>query len=103
MNTPVFTINSDTDMDDNFTYTYCYFFIDASNNNVTIELTETFINYGVYYEFLRIDNSANTVTINAKNGYTINGNSSITVAGNQYVYMINNGSNWHAPKMNVAY
>lgn len=88
------SINTSTDMDVNYMYCYPFYFLDATAGNISIDLTNQNIGNGLYYEFYRQDITANTCTITAKTGYTINGSASITLSANQYLYLINNGSDW---------
>ena len=100
MNTTTLTINSSTDMDNNSVNTYGFFFIDASGGNISLDLPITGINYGSYYEFVRTDSSVNTVTLNTKTGYTIGGSASLTLGISQYLYLINNGTDWFVVRFN---
>lgn len=68
--------------------------IDASGGNVTITLPgastgfNSTKNVGITYEFRRIDNSGNTVTIQRSNSDTINGNPSLTITSQYEVKTI---------------
>jgi hypothetical protein len=72
----------------------CVMFVDASGVALTMDLPDTTNLGGKLYTFVKIDNTANAVTIDG-NGNTINGITTYTLS-TQYnrVRMICDGSNW---------
>jgi hypothetical protein len=75
-----------------------FYIIDASSNNIDITLTSNYISNGLYYYFIRIDNSNNVVTLTAPNGYTINNSNSVNLNNNQTCEIIFNNNNWLCPR-----
>lgn len=69
--------------------------IDASGGNVTVDLPDASTNNRVILQFKRIDNSNNTVTINAISGQTIDGEGSKDIKY-QWSNMVirSDGTNW---------
>lgn len=99
MNIQTITVTDSIDMNENYMNLYTMYFIDASNNNIEIQITNDPVTQGLVYEFLRIDNNtSNTVTFIAKSGYTVSGSTSLSLDINQHVTLINNGSDWIAPR-----
>lgn len=96
------TVTSDMDMNYNSDDGYDLYIVDASSNNITIDLPTSYWE-GLYWQFQRIENtSLKTVTINAPSGKTINGNSSISILGNEYCQMIYSNGDFICPKV-VSY
>ena len=97
-NYATYMIVNDVDLGQNGLDGYTYYFVDASNNNIDIIMTTSYVGNGMYYYFLRTDNSSNVVTISTQSGYTINGASSINLNNNQGCETIFNNNNWIAPR-----
>jgi hypothetical protein len=85
-------------MNENYMNYYTLYLIDASQGNIEIKISNESLGQGLFYEFLRTDHSANTVTLSAKPDYTINGQTNLTLDVNQYAKLINNGNDWIAPR-----
>jgi hypothetical protein len=95
-------ISNNTDMDDPYTLpsSFTNFVLDASNNDIAIDLT--YNNYvGTYYYFYRIDSSTYNVTITPKIGFTINGSTApISIGTNQSCELLCITTEWKAFKYN---
>ena len=93
-----YLIVNDVDLGQNGLDGYNYYFIDATNNNINITLTTNFLGNGLYFYFLRVDNSSNTVIFSTQSGYTVNNSSTMSLNTNQGCEMIFNNNNWVAPR-----
>jgi hypothetical protein len=83
-------VNSDTTLD----FGWETYLIDATNNNIT--LTAPLINNdGDYFYSVRIDASANTVTLQGTAGQLINGQNSVTYSAKQNINIISFQNNWY--------
>lgn len=95
-----YTINTDVNITIDGLEYYNYFFIDASNNNITIILPVAYDS--AYYQFQRIDTEYNnTVTIMANSSNTINGQNSINMSIKKYTQIIKVDNNWNAPIISI--
>ena len=97
-NLATYLIVSDVDLGQNGLDGYNYYFVDASSDNINITMTTNWLGNGTHFYFLRIDNSANSVTITAPTGYTINNTSSISLGNNYGCECVYNNTNWIAPR-----
>lgn len=91
-------ITTDIDQGTNGYDGYNLYIIDASSNNINITLTTNYLSNGLYYYFIRIDNSVNSVTLTAPSGYTINNTTNINLNTNQSCEMLFNNNNWICPR-----
>lgn len=73
-----------------------YFKIDASAGNVTLTLpSASFVNAGMGFWLMRVDSSANTVSVAGTGGQTLNGAASANITGQFAVLnIVSDGSNW---------
>lgn len=90
------TINSTVDMNTNSLEYFEYFIVNASGN-IEIKLPTAYD--GSYYQFHRLDTTANTVTFTAQTGDTINGGSSLVLPINRYCQVIKIGNDWRVPRI----
>jgi hypothetical protein len=104
MQVPTMVLTSNTDMDDPYTVpsSFTKFIIDASSNDIAIDLT--IYNYiGQYYYFYRVDTSSYNVTISPKTGFTLNGGTtSIPLGVNQTCEVVSIVSDWKLFKYNCV-
>lgn len=93
-------ITSDIDQGSNGYDGYNMYIVDASSNNIDILLTSNYVSNGLYYSFIRLDNSINVVTLTAPSGYTINNTTSVTINTNQTCEILFNNNNWICTRFN---
>lgn len=88
--------NSTNDMNLNGLEYYEFFFIDASNSDMSIILPAGFDSQ--FFQFQRIDQTSNIVTFytNSQNE-NINGNTSLIFPINRYSQVIKYGDSWIMP------
>ena len=86
-------VNVNTDMNINSHDGYSFYVIDATNNDITIDLLTSCLD-GLTWKFHREDNTSFIVTINPPSGKTINGNSSKTLGGSQSCRLIYTNDNF---------
>ena len=91
------TLNSTCDMNQNNLEFYDYYLIDASSGNISITLPTAYDSS--YYQFQRIDTTANTVTLLPQSGDTVNSTSSLLFPINRYAQLIKIGTNWRCPRI----
>lgn len=74
------------------------FRIDATASNATLQLPDAAANLGRVYKIIKIDTSANTVTILPPTGQNIDQNTSNIVFDSQYdtVALVSDGTQWYA-------
>lgn len=89
-----YTVTSNFDMTIDGDY-FDIYFIDASSNSITIDISSNTLYDGAHYKFIRIDTSLNTVTLAASgSGITINGGASILMLPGQYHEIIMCQNDW---------
>lgn len=94
-------VSAHMDMSENSQDGYDIYFVDGTSNNITIDLPTSYWE-GLYWQFQRVDNSVNVVTINAPSGKTINNNNSILLVGGQYCQMIYTNDNFICPLISAS-
>ena len=95
-----YIINSNVNITTDGLEYYNYFFIYASNFDITIILPVSYDS--AFYQFQRIDQTySNNVEIIPNSGDTINNSSSINLSIKKYVQIIKVNSNWLAPVISV--
>ena len=93
MSYSIVLINTDTDMDQNGNTGYNYFLVDASSNNIDVQMSNSAWD-GLTFIYNRTDASSNVVSLSAKTGYTINGNASIILPINKTVEIVYYQGTW---------
>jgi len=94
VNFPVTTVNGNTTLGNS----HFLVLVNASGGAVTITLPSASTNTGRMYVIMKIDNSANTVTIQASGSDNINGGTSLTISSQwgKYTLMSAGGTQWVA-------
>lgn len=95
-------VNSNMDMSYNSDDSYDYYIIDASSNNINITLPSSYWD-GLYWQFMRHDNTNNLVTITAPNGATINNLGVINMNAGKYAQIVCQVDNFICPFMDITF
>lgn len=81
--------------DSTLDYGWDTYLMDASSNNITMTLQQSYGD-GLLFTFSRVDdNSSNTVTIVANSGSLINGGSSVTLNPHENITITSWDNNWY--------
>lgn len=83
----ILNINNNIDFGTNSNDAYSFYVVDASQNNIDIQISNNYWE-GVCWEFQRVDNTSNVVTLIAPQDKNINGMNTCTILGLQYCQLI---------------
>lgn len=92
------TIDIDMDLDN---FIYDNIITDCTLNNINVTLPATLYS-GYTFNFLKLDTSANTLTLTANiGGSTINGTTSYITSGKVYIEIISYNNDWKVLSFNL--